>query len=196
VETVVTVQQIRANNREPIEDVPQKQPPLDFKFAVQRILGLCNAIATHYPKSRVTVIIQSPDYREDTGAEKAASRAYLGKNDELDMLLGHLGSIDGNGATDRPEVEAELSGPAFVVSEAIEPVWQDDYTHHQEKQPLTKREKETLDLIACGKTNKNIAHIFGISEQTVKCHVGSILRKLNASDRAHSVALALRNGFI
>lgn len=192
---MVTVQQIRANNHEPIEGMPQKQPPLAFKFAVQRILGLCNTIAMHYPSGRVTVIIQSPDCREDTGASKAASKAYPGKSDELDMLLGSLGSIDGDSTTGRPEVEAGLSEPSSVAPEDIESVWEDNYTP-QEKQPLTKREKETLDLIACGKTNKNIAHIFGISEQTVKCHVGSILRKLNASDRAHSVALALRNGFI
>lgn len=192
---MVTVQQIRVSDDEPIEGVSREQSPLAFKFAVQRILGLCNTIATHYPKGRVIVIIQSPDCREDNGGGKAKSSAYLAKNDELDTILGRLGSPDGNSATDRPEIEAGLSEPASVAPEDIGPVWEDEYTH-QEKQPLTRREKETLDLIACGKTNKNIAHIFGISEQTVKCHVGSILRKLQASDRAHSVALALRNGFI
>ena len=192
---MVTVQQIGVNNLEPGQDMPQKQPPLAFKFAVQQILGLCNTIARHYPNGRVTVIVQSPDCRGDGGASKATSGAYLGKDNELDMLLGCLGSLDGNSTPGRPEVEAGLSGPLSIVPEDIGPVWEEEYTH-QEKQPLTKREKETLDLIACGKTNKNIAHIFGISEQTVKCHVGSILRKLQASDRAHSVALALRNGFI
>jgi DNA-binding CsgD family transcriptional regulator len=176
---VVTVQQIRVSDREPAEDTSLKEPSLDFRFTVQRILRLCSAIARHYPSDRVTVIIQSSDCREDAGAEKTASEAYPGKDDELGSLLGCLGG-DGSGADHRYE--------------AIEPVWPDEY--HQEKQPLTKREKETLDLIACGKTNKNIAYIFGISQQTVKCHVGSILRKLHASDRAHSVALALRNGFI
>jgi DNA-binding NarL/FixJ family response regulator len=193
---MVTVQQIRVNDDEPIRGVSRKTLPLAFESALQRILGLCNTIANHYPKGRVIVIVQSPDCREDTEAERAASEAYSGKNDELDMILGCLGSLDGDSTSDRPEVEAGLSEPASVVREDIKPVWGGNYTHHQEKQPLTKREKETLDLIACGKTNKNIAHIFGISEQTVKCHVGSILRKLQASDRAHSVALALRNGFI
>ena len=77
----------------------------------------------------------------------------------------------------------------------IESVREDEYKEREE-QLLTNRETEILRYIACGETNKRIAYIVGISEQTVKCHVSSILRKLRANDRAHSVALALRSGFI
>ena len=69
------------------------------------------------------------------------------------------------------------------------------YTESEEP-PLTKRETEILTLVACGKSNKQISAICSISEQTVKCHISAVLRKLHASDRAHSVALALRRGFI
>jgi len=62
--------------------------------------------------------------------------------------------------------------------------------------PLTNRETQILTYIAEGNSNKEIAHILEISEQTIKNHVSAILRKLNANDRAHAVALALHSGWI
>jgi DNA-binding NarL/FixJ family response regulator len=62
--------------------------------------------------------------------------------------------------------------------------------------PLTHREIEILDCIAQGNSNRDIANNFCISEQTVKNHITSILRKLVANDRTHAVVLALRQGLI
>jgi DNA-binding NarL/FixJ family response regulator len=62
--------------------------------------------------------------------------------------------------------------------------------------PLSHREVEVLKCIAQGNSNKHAGHILGISEQTVKNHVSSILRKLVANDRTHAVIIALRQGLI
>lgn len=62
--------------------------------------------------------------------------------------------------------------------------------------PLTPREKEILIHIADGNSNKQIARLLNISEQTIKNHVSAIMRKLNANDRAHAVVLAIRRGLI
>jgi len=62
--------------------------------------------------------------------------------------------------------------------------------------PLTPREMEILDYIAQGFMNKQIAVKLGISEQTIKNHVTSILRKLNANARTEAVVLAIRRGLI
>ena len=62
--------------------------------------------------------------------------------------------------------------------------------------PLTYRETQILNYIANGHTNKQIAYILRISEQTIKNHVSAILRKLHANDRAHAVALAMRDGWL
>ena len=62
--------------------------------------------------------------------------------------------------------------------------------------PLTKREIEILDYIAQGFLNKQIAVKLGISEQTIKNHVTSILRKLNANARTEAVVVALKQGLI
>jgi DNA-binding NarL/FixJ family response regulator len=58
---------------------------------------------------------------------------------------------------------------------------------------LSYRERQILTYISEGNTNKEIAQLLGVSEQTVKTHVSAILRKLSAHDRAHAVALALQN---
>lgn len=63
-------------------------------------------------------------------------------------------------------------------------------------QPLSDREIEVLERIAAGGSNKEIADILGISTQTVKNHISSILRKLSLNDRTQAVLYALRRGWI
>jgi len=62
--------------------------------------------------------------------------------------------------------------------------------------PLTPRETEILSHIAYGYMNKQIAAKLGISEQTIKNHMSSILRKLEVNDRTQAVVLAMHNGWI
>ena len=62
--------------------------------------------------------------------------------------------------------------------------------------PLTPRELEILSHIARGYINKQIADKLGISEQTIKNHMSSVLRKLDANDRTQAVVLAMHYGWI
>lgn len=61
---------------------------------------------------------------------------------------------------------------------------------------LSPRELEVLKLIAQGKRNRDIAGDLFLSEKTVKAHVSSILKKLNAEDRTEAVTIGLRRGLI
>jgi DNA-binding NarL/FixJ family response regulator len=61
---------------------------------------------------------------------------------------------------------------------------------------LSAREREVLDLIVRGKSNKEIANDLGITESTVKCHVSVILMRLNVSDRTQAVVTALQRGLV
>ncbi|HWQ14986.1 MAG TPA: response regulator transcription factor [Roseiflexaceae bacterium] len=62
--------------------------------------------------------------------------------------------------------------------------------------PLSDREIEVLERIAAGGSNREIAETLGISTQTVKNHISSILRKLSLNDRTQAVLYALRRGWI
>jgi DNA-binding NarL/FixJ family response regulator len=62
--------------------------------------------------------------------------------------------------------------------------------------PLSPREIEILELISRGNSNKQIARILAISDQTVKNHITSILKKLAVNDRTEAVVFSLRQGWI
>ncbi len=77
--------------------------------------------------------------------------------------------------------------------------------HHEAPSPqqrslrrgqLSAREHQVLELLAHGISNKDIARHLSIGDETVKTHVAHILSKLEARDRTHAVAIALRNGII
>ena len=63
-------------------------------------------------------------------------------------------------------------------------------------QPLTDREREILARVAEGLTNKVIGSQLGISTRTVKGHLTSIMTELRATDRTHSVVMAVRLGWL
>jgi DNA-binding NarL/FixJ family response regulator len=62
--------------------------------------------------------------------------------------------------------------------------------------PLSGREVQVLDYIAKGNSNKEIARAMSISDQTVKNHITSIMRKLAVNDRTQAVVYAIRQGWI
>jgi DNA-binding NarL/FixJ family response regulator len=61
---------------------------------------------------------------------------------------------------------------------------------------LTRREKDVLDLLVQGSSNRNIANIMFISEKTVKNHLTSIFRKLDVKDRTQAAVYAIRNHMV
>lgn len=62
--------------------------------------------------------------------------------------------------------------------------------------PLSRREREVLKVVSQGHSNREVAHLLDIQEQTVKNHISSILRKMHARDRFQAAAKALRNRYI
>ena len=64
------------------------------------------------------------------------------------------------------------------------------------EEALTQRELQVLDLLAEGLPNKSIAERLGISDQTVKFHLASIMGKLGASNRVETVRRAVRRGLL
>ncbi|MBI1920368.1 MAG: helix-turn-helix transcriptional regulator [Geobacter sp.] len=61
---------------------------------------------------------------------------------------------------------------------------------------VSSREREVLAWLKEGKSNWDISVILGISERTVKFHIKNIMRKLNAVNRSHAVAIAIERGII
>jgi two-component system, NarL family, response regulator len=71
-----------------------------------------------------------------------------------------------------------------------------EIAEHHTDDALTQRENEVLRQVAAGAANKIVASQLGISEETVKARVRSILAKLSANDRTHAIMIALKRGIL
>jgi DNA-binding NarL/FixJ family response regulator len=97
-------------------------------------------------------------------------------------------------------IEAAAAGLFVLHQETIDAVLRDEPPQERALSStlhiLSQREVEVLSMIAEGLGNKTIAWRLGISEHTVKFHVGSIFNKLNATSRTEAVTLGIRQGLI
>jgi DNA-binding NarL/FixJ family response regulator len=158
-------------------------------------LELGRKIARYYPNTKVIMLSPNPDDEEIFEVIKTAAVACVSKNASAEELADTIKrAVDGeypinDSLVTRPRVAEHVLrqfqhlGSMGKLMETV-------------VAPLTNRETQILGYIAGGNSNKQIAGILGISEQTIKNHVSAILRKLNANDRAHAVALAMRSGWI
>ena len=143
------------------------------------------------------VIILSPDPNDEELFEviRSAAVACLRKNSSAEELVD---TINKARKGEYPINETVISRPS--IAKHVLQKFQDFSALGDRNEtvvaPLTQRERQILTYVADGNTNKQIAHILKISEQTIKNHVSAILRKLNANDRAHAVVLAIKSGWI
>lgn len=86
---------------------------------------------------------------------------------------------------------ADLDAEAFLVAAGP-----DEADSAAANETLTPRERDVLDLVAEGQSNRRVAERLGISDQTVKFHVASICGKLGALNRTEAVRIAIARGLI
>lgn len=110
-------------------------------------------------------------------ALEAGARSYLIKGMPHDALVSALRRVHAGGKF--------LPAP---VSRAL--------SSRTPNSDLSAREREVLKLIVKGRSNREIASDLGITESTVKCHVGVILLRLNVSDRTQAAVAALQRGLV
>ena len=158
-------------------------------------LKLCHSIKQRLPS--VSVIILTPESYQDQElfqAIKAQASAYLSRNvnpDELVKVIRRCASGE------HPINETILTRPG--VAEQILQQFQSLATEKETAtfiSPLTPRETEILQYMVEGYLNKQIADTLSVSEQTIKNHITSILRKLNANARTQAVVIAIKKGLV
>jgi DNA-binding NarL/FixJ family response regulator len=145
----------------------------------------------------VSIIVLAVQEDEDAlfDAIKAGAAAFILKDVSPDDLVQIIRRV-GNG-------EYLINDKVFsqpAVASRVLKEFRELAVYGQEAQPifapLSPREVEILDNIAQGMTNKQVAYTLSISEQTVKNHMSSILRKLSVNDRTQAVVYAMRQGWI
>ncbi|MCL5264769.1 MAG: response regulator transcription factor [Chloroflexi bacterium] len=158
-------------------------------------LEVARVIKLHLPRTGIILMTAYDDEEQLFQAIKVGASAFYLKDIRPDELLGGIRRV---AAGEYLINESVLTKPLVAsrvlkqfrelanVGQEIEPLFV----------PLSAREIEVLDYIARGNSNKEIARALKISDQTVKNHITSILRKLAVNDRTQAVVYALRRGWI
>jgi DNA-binding NarL/FixJ family response regulator len=163
--------------------------------AFNECLRICRSIKLRAPS--VSIIILSGDGRQDEQvfqAIKAQASAYHGRNVGADELSR---SIQRCARGEHPINETLATRPRVA-----EQILQQFHELSREKEtasfmsPLTPKEMEVLQYMAEGYLNKQIADKLDVTEQTIKNHITSILRKLNANARTQAVVIAIKKGLV
>jgi DNA-binding NarL/FixJ family response regulator len=151
-------------------------------------IGAMRELRRREVPTRVIVLTSFLDDERLMPALQAGAAGYLLKDVEPAELARAVRSACADEALIDPTVAARLlhtlsSGSPAVSGDGI-------------LQQLTRREREVLELIALGHSNKRIALALGIAEKTVKTHVGHLLAKLGVSDRTQAALYAVQHGLV
>jgi len=146
--------------------------------------------------TRVVVMTTRDDEEKLFYAIKYGAAAYILKTIELDDLYRVIRRVAqgeyliNDSVLAKPVLASKVLKSfrdlAEEVDQEVEPLFI----------PLSTREVQVLDYIAKGNSNKEIARAMSISDQTVKNHITSIMRKLAVNDRTQAVVYAMRQGWI
>ncbi|WP_174372053.1 response regulator [Nocardia pneumoniae] len=137
----------------------------------------------------VLVLTTFDDDQLLSGALRAGAAGFILKDSPAEDLIRAVRTVAGGGAWLDPAV----TGRVLSAYRMVRPVSTRSDTRLSE---LTAREYEVLELIGRGRVNAEIARELGISEVTVKSHVGHIFGKLDLRDRAAAIVFAFDHGVV
>ncbi len=174
------------NGLEAIEEAGKTQPDvvlMDVNMEGMNGIEGARRIVETLPRCRVLALSMHRDAVYVREMLKAGAKGYLVKDADDDALL--------------DAVRAVARGDAYLSPSVADAVLT-DYRRHvtNPMDLLTAREREVLQLIAEGKTNKDIANQLNLSVYTVEAHRGRLMEKLNLHSTGDLVRFAMRNGFI
>jgi len=186
IESVVTAEpDIRVvahagDGREAIEAYERHQPDVTLMDLQMPELGGVDAITEicrRWPGARIVVLTT---YKGDVQAMRAIKAGACGFLPKENIRKGVIDAIRAAHAGERG-VGVELLEAGDVAALPL---------------PLTAREIDVLRHVAQGGHNREIGERLGVSEDTIKAHMKSIMSKLDAKDRTHAVTIALRRGIM
>jgi DNA-binding NarL/FixJ family response regulator len=177
-----------------IDNLPPDVALLDLDGMTESGLDLARKIKQRSPNIGVIVLTSSPDDNQLFMALKAQAVAYVSKEITEQALVETIRRV----SKGEHPINESLTNRPKLAEHVLQQFQELSMRNEAEAfiSPLTPREIEILEYIAQGFLNKQIAAELGISEQTIKNHVTSILRKLNANARTEAVVVAIRQGLI
>jgi len=135
------------------------------------------AIRSRFPAARFVVLTTYEGDEDIHRALEAGAKGYIIKGMPYQTLIDALVRVHSGGRFLPPPVARALASRMPDCD-------------------LSSREQEVLKHLVGGMSNKEIAGLLGITEATVKCHVSTILMRLNVNDRTQAVVTALQRGLV
>jgi two-component system response regulator DegU len=177
-----------------IDNLPPDVALLDLDGSQEVGLELTRKLKQRSPNIGVIVLTSNPDDNQLFLVLKAQAVAYLSKEVTGQQLISIIRRV----AHGEHPINESLTARPKLAEHVLQQFQELSLQRETEAfiSPLTPREIEILRYIAQGFLNKQIAAELGISEQTIKNHVTSILRKLNANARTEAVVVAIKQGLI
>jgi two-component system response regulator NreC len=180
-----------SSGREAVALAEQHMPDvivMDVAMPILNGIEAARQITAKLPQTAVVFLSMHGDESYVLRALKAGARAYLLKDSaEYDLIQA---------------VKAVSEGKAFF-SPAISKMLVEDYMRQMRERGvedsyelLTTREREVLQLLAEGKSNKDVAALLNLSQYTVETHRSNIFQKLNLHSGAELILYAIRKGVI
>jgi DNA-binding NarL/FixJ family response regulator len=168
---------------------------LDVNLPVMNGQQIAHQVTLEKLRTRVVLMTGYDDVEQSLHAAMAGASAYCAKDIEPRGLLRIIREVaDGNYVFGgRSMTRRELQK---WIEEQIEAAPRPYSEPGSPFHPLSDREMEVLESVVTGLSNKEIASLLGISHQTVKNHVTSILRKFGVEDRTQAVVYALKHGWV
>lgn len=175
-----------ADNGQTALEMIQKNTPdvvlMDVRMPVMDGVAATQAIAEQFPQIKVLILTTFDDEAFVGDAVRAGAKGYLLKDTPSNELAEAIRMLHKGYTQLGPGIlEKAMQSQPTSLTEA-----QADMSQFSE---LTPREQEVLQLIAAGKSNREIAGELYIAERTVKNHVNSILRTLEVRDRTQAALL-------
>jgi DNA-binding NarL/FixJ family response regulator len=161
---------------------------MDISMPVMDGLEATRRIKAEIPYVRIVILTVSDGDRSLFEAVKSGAQGYLLKSIEPQALFGTLrGVVRGEAPVSRVMAARLLEEFARQSQQAAPPAAAPE---------LTVREREVLEQVTRGRSNKEIAAALAIAENTVKNHLKNILEKLHLENRVQAATYALREGLV
>jgi two-component system NarL family response regulator len=150
---------------------------LDLRMPQVDGVGVINAVREEDASARFVILTTYDSDNDIYRAIKAGAKGYLLKDARREELLDCIRKVNAG----------ETCIPQAVMEKLITGI---------RSEPLTHRETEVLQLLAQGRSNKEIATKLFLSESTVKGHLSNIFTKLNVLSRTEAISTATRRGLV
>ena len=179
------------NGKQAIEMTGQLMPDLilmDINMPEMDGLEATKAIKSQFPYVKIVIVTVSDEIANLFEALKKGAQGFLQKNLHPSSWHEYLRAI----ATDEAPMSKEL---AIRILQEFTPREQEQAVV-DERGPLTAREREILEWVARGKSNREISEQLVISEHTVKNHMKNILQKLHLENRVQLMRYVYEKGWV